>query len=269
MKTKIDLDIIDKLCRIERQKTHKSIIHIDDYPISPKESMLPKQPWSEGTLDAYLTVTKSAINLIDSTLQLTYTNKTDIKNILDFPCGHGRVLRGLRSYFKESNIYACDLDREGVDFCASNLGAIGVYSNLDPEKVVFDTKFDLIWCGSLFTHLNSDKWPSFFRFFDSVLRDQGILIFTYAGTYVKDLIEAGKHSINNQITSKDESILTDFYKDGFGYKSYKNNPDYGQTICSPEWMRKFLENLPNYRSVLHFERGWNGRQDVIAIVKEG
>ena len=59
----------------------------------------------------------------------------DVKRILDLPCGHGRVLRYLSAAFPEAEITACDIMREGVDFCASTFGAIPVYSQDDPQQI--------------------------------------------------------------------------------------------------------------------------------------
>ena len=85
--------------------------------------------------------------------------------ILDFPCGHGRVLRYLRAEFPQAEITACDLLRDGVDFCAANFGAIPVYSDPDPSRIGLPRDaFDLIWVGSLFTHFDAARWAKSFSF---------------------------------------------------------------------------------------------------------
>ena len=47
--------------------------------------------------------------------------------MLDFACGHGRVMRTLKAAFPDALLTACDIDRDGVDFCARTFGAAPVY----------------------------------------------------------------------------------------------------------------------------------------------
>ena len=90
-----------------------------DFPISPQETM----KWA-GDVSNYFVHAKSAINLIRAVLALVAKDKDSIRCILDFPCGHGRILRGLRTEFPEADIVAADLDRRGVKFCADTFGEI-------------------------------------------------------------------------------------------------------------------------------------------------
>ena len=75
------------------------------------------------------------------------------ESILDFVCGHGRVLRSLAADFPRAGLTAADVDSGGVNFCAKTFGAVPMYFNTDFSRLVFNTKFDLIWVGSVFTHL--------------------------------------------------------------------------------------------------------------------
>lgn len=64
--------------------------------------------------------------------------------ILDLPSGAGRVLRALRAGFPDASIVACDLMRDGVDFCAREFGAIPVYAAADVGSGTGPDRFDLI-----------------------------------------------------------------------------------------------------------------------------
>src|SRR5262249_37742284 len=98
----------------------------------------------------YFAVGRSALWNIARTLDHTAGGSSQPKRILDLPCGHGRVLRYLRAAFPEAEITACDLLADGVDFCASTFGAIGVYSDTDLSLIKLPKdNFDLIWVGSL------------------------------------------------------------------------------------------------------------------------
>jgi SAM-dependent methyltransferase len=97
----------------------------------------------------YFDVGRSALDCIKSALTTAHIAPT---SILDLPCGHGRICRMLRALFPDAHLAACDLDRDAVDFCAAQFNATPVYSHEDIRRVSLDQCFDLIWCGSLFTH---------------------------------------------------------------------------------------------------------------------
>src|SRR4029453_405200 len=132
--------------------------------ISPADQML------SGALDRehYFDCGRSALECINKALLIASIPPKRIKRILDLPCGHGRVLRHLKAAFPEAEIAACDLLRDGVDFCSSTFGATAIYSCDEPEAIPLKPEsFDLIWVGSLFTHLDAPLWSRFL----AVLRD--------------------------------------------------------------------------------------------------
>src|SRR5712691_11392714 len=101
----------------------------------------------------YYKVGLSAIRCIEEAIDAA--NFTIVKRVLDLPCGHGRVLRFLVQRFPEAKFTASDLDRKGVDFCAQMFGAEAVHPEQDLDQFSLERQFDLIWCGSLVTHLNA------------------------------------------------------------------------------------------------------------------
>src|SRR5262245_60754125 len=106
--------------------------------ISPNDDML------AGDQDNYFRVGRSALDCISLSLQAAGKPASDVRYILDLPCGHGRVLRYLRAAFPGAEITACDLLRDGVDFCAATLGAIPVYSHDEPARIpLAEDGFDL------------------------------------------------------------------------------------------------------------------------------
>ena len=105
-----------------------------------------------------------------------------VGSILDLPSGHGRVLRYLTAAFPEANVVACDIDRDAVDFCAATLGAQPVYSAVHPSDIQLDREFDVIWVGSLLTHLDAPFCDEFLDFFARHLSNGGVLVMSFHGT---------------------------------------------------------------------------------------
>src|SRR5437016_10513244 len=100
----------------------------------------------------YFKVGLSAIRCIDAAIHQGCLDRVD--NILDLPCGGGRVLRFLAVHYS-AKIWAGDLQRDMVGFCAREFGAVPVHSSTDFDQLSIVQSFDIIWCGSLVTHLNA------------------------------------------------------------------------------------------------------------------
>jgi SAM-dependent methyltransferase len=203
-----------------------------------------------GDLDVYLAVGRSALHVIESTLGAAGCDSPE--SILDLPCGHGRVLRHLRHRWPDARIVCCDLDRSGVDFCAAHFNAEPVYSRTDPAEIPISDRFDLIWVGSLLTHLDEPLWREFLRFFFDRLTTDGLLIFTTHGRFD---------------ATRDTAIASaawDFARVGFGYYEPADRPGYGLSYASPAWVFHLVSQHPG-RLVTYWERGWNDHQDVVAV----
>lgn len=185
------------------------------------------------------------------------------RTVLDMPCGHGRVLRVLRRAMPHAEFTACDLDRDGVDFCHAEFGATPVYSEVDLNRVVFATPFDLIWCGSLLTHLDAAGWLATFRLVIRSLRPGGIAVVTFHGRWAEYLLRTGNpYSLSRDQT---EALLDSHAKTGFGYVDYQGQSGYGISLSSPAWVLAAIAPWPELRVVALAERQWDDHQDVIAV----
>jgi len=229
--------------------------------ISPKDKR-----FFPNHIESYLAVGESALESIKIAMLIAKKEVQSIRNILDLPCGHGRVLRMLRAYFPDSRIVACDLDKNGVDFCHKTFNAIPVYSEKKTDQISIKEKFDLIWCGSLFTHLNIDDMQDFLLFFESILSSQGILVFTTHGRRSIDLIKKGKdYGLDSKKLTK---LVEDFENNGFGFQQYEGQEDYGISESSPMYVLSRLQRLTSLRLLAYTEWGWDNHQDVISCIKE-
>ena len=187
-------------------------------------------------------------------------------SILDFGCGHGRVLRSLAADFPHARLIAADLDAGGVNFCAKTFGAVPVYSNTDLSRLSFNSRFDLIWVGSVFTHLRAERWLSFWELFRSALTEDGLLVFsTHCGEVARRLRE-GQCRWYGLEPERAAEILEGYDKRGFGYSDYRKSRDYGVSVSSPEWVSQQIVEV-GYEPVLCQKNGWDDCQDVWAAVK--
>ena len=184
-------------------------------------------------------------------------------SVLDLPCGHGRVLRALKAAFPDANFTACDLDEYGVDFCARTFGATGVYSNVDPRKIRIQAKFDLIWVGSLFTHLSGDRWSSFLDLFSAILAKDGLLFFSTHGDFVVERLERFP-KFYGLSPEQIKTIKLQYTKGGFGYANSRENPGHGISLSTAEWVKQLLR-LNSLDLVAFTPTAWDKHQDVWAV----
>jgi SAM-dependent methyltransferase len=209
----------------------------------------------------YFYVAYSALACIQG-LRTNQSGET-FTSILDLPCGHGRVLRALKAAFPKANFTACDLDEHGVDFCVRKFGATGAYSDVDPRKIRIQAKFDLIWVGSLFTHLNGDRWSSFLNLFSSILAKDGILFFSTHGDFVVGRLERFP-KFYGLSPEQIEMVKLQYSKGGFGYADYRKNPGYGISLSSAEWVKKLLM-LSSFDLAAFIPTAWDKHHDVWAV----
>ena len=200
-------------------------------------------------------------------LAMAAARKTEVRNILDIPCGHGRALRYLAAAFPHARLTACDLDRDGVDFCARTFGAQPVYSDVDPRLVEFDGKFDLIWVGSLFTHLPEERWNHFLEAFTSWLQPGGLLVFSTHGREIARCIRAHKVHYGGLAAGEADNLVTEYEAHGFSFRPYTDRPGYGISLSSLAWICTELQRHPALQLVMLKERGWFNHHDAVACVR--
>ncbi len=155
----------------------------------PNTSISPHDEMFSGNSEHYFSVGRSALLNIRCALQLAGASPP--KRVLDLPCGHGRVMRTLKAEFADAEISACDINLDGVQFCCQEFGAVPIPSHRDCSQIPLKGEYDLIWCGSLITHLDAIRTRDLLRFFAAHLTSGGVLVFTTHGRRSVDLFRAG------------------------------------------------------------------------------
>jgi SAM-dependent methyltransferase len=201
----------------------------------------------------YFKIGLRAIQSINAAL--AQANLTDVRTILDLPSGGGRVLRFLSARFPAAKITACDIQRDAVDFCGEHLGAEPVYSSANLNEISLEAKFDLIWCGSLMTHLNRGPMIDLLKFFKRHLSAGSLLVFTTHGDFVAARLPQKEFDY------------------GFGFAPwpkgiYDSTSEFGVSLTSPDWIDGQVRMVGGMRKVYFASRGWDDHQDVFGFVRE-
>ena len=246
--------------RTERQRARlaadsaaaeRTLLDAVDPRISPHDAMY------TGDGRHYFSVGLDAIRAIDTAAPAAAPAR-----ILDLPCGHGRVLRFLKARFPDASITACDLDPDGIAFCADSFGALAAQSSTELEQLELPGPFDLIWCGSLVTHLDEHRNAALLALFERELSPDGVALMTTHGELVAARLRTGD---SYQLEPDDAAAaLAAYDATGFGYADYPWSPGYGVSISSRDWIDAAATraglNVTRYE-----ERGWDDHQDVVAL----
>lgn len=228
--------------------------------LAPNDGMV-----AAGLEEQYFDIGRRALELIRFSAQLC--DKPHYPEILDLPCGHGRVMRWLRAHYGYARITGCDLDRDGVDFCTKEFGAVPVYSEPDLRKLPFNAQFDLIWVGSLLTHLPLEQWLIALDCFVRWTKECGVLVFTTQGRCFTSLLSRGQRNVTENVDKP--ALIEEFARTGFAYQPYfeSKEGDYGVAVTSPEWLQRVLQRYPDMIMRAYLEESW-GMQDVVILYKK-
>src|SRR4030095_2041450 len=120
--------------------------------ISPNDGMF------ANDITHYISVGTSALENIESALIAANKSFDSLRSVLDFPSGHGRVLRSLVTKVSPEKITACDIDADAIKFCEKEFHCKKILSNQNISKIQFPEHYTLIWVGSLFTHFDKEAF---------------------------------------------------------------------------------------------------------------
>lgn len=248
----------------------------DNYLNSDLNSNLDATDKENSTLDVaskrmYFKIGFDAVKIVKDVF--VSAGKTEPKRILDLPCGSGRVTRHLRLLFPKSEIVGCDLYASHVDFCSENFGTKAAYSKMDLDLLNLGF-FDLIFCGSLLTHLPLKQFNKCLTFLKRSLGPNGVAIITLEGRHTLHIQEWKWKLCPDAVF---ETARLAFEQTGFGFSNYSErvketfhkNDEYGVALVSPIFYFRELYRDPQVRILNFSERKWNDHQDVLVISRPG
>lgn len=251
----------DNIKFIERRVRAYSETAID-FSISQHEDMFAFG--AEEAMSHYQSVGRSAVDAI--VRALFSAQKSDFHNVLDLPCGGGRVTRHLCALFPEAAMHVGDINPNKVEAVTRAFNASPVQPGprfTEPSA----TKFDLIWVGSLFTHLGDQFFREAFKWYVDALANDGLLIITLHGrTHEYRQTHHSPHVAPEVWGAASES----FHSEGFGFIPYEPaSPEgpyaIGTTVTSPAWIMRLVEERSDIRIVSYEEAGWVGAHDLLVV----
>jgi SAM-dependent methyltransferase len=245
------------LARPELSTADRELLRRTDSRVHPYDDMY------AGDGFMYFWAGIAAVRAIDAALDAACADPPGA--ILDMPCGFGRVMRALAARFPAASITGCDIHPISVRFCSRRFRSQPAISSPAFEQLAFPDSFDLVWCGSLVTHLSPSRTLALVDLFARSCRRGGLVVFTTHGEYIAEMVRAGD---GYRLDPGDVPVVLDDYeRTGYGYANYPWEQEYGVSLISPQWIRTHVDGRSRLEQVWHAERGWGGGHDVFAFRK--
>jgi SAM-dependent methyltransferase len=158
----------------------------DGLPLPPPEMLA--LVTGNYSIPNYLEGTRRVSGLITRTLEANGIEIGSLREILDFGCGSGRVIRRWKD-LSGVRLFGVDYNPYLVEWCRTTLPFASFQSNSSMQPLDFaDESLDFIYSFSVFTHLDLESQAFWMNELIRVLRPGGFLFFTVHGTaYVGDL----------------------------------------------------------------------------------
>jgi ubiquinone/menaquinone biosynthesis C-methylase UbiE len=174
------LQVLDKTTANRRGQNDKA-----DLPVPPEYL------W-EGygkTAEIYLGSGKEHTEKMMGVLNSAGVSIDKTNRILDFGCASGRMIRWLADFAEEREIWGVDLNAHHIVWCQDNLNPPFNFATVttQPHLPFEDRYFDLIYCGSVFTHID-DLAEAWLLEIKRIMRPGGNLYVTIHDKHTADLI---------------------------------------------------------------------------------
>jgi len=208
---------------------------------------------SNPRLDQYDMVGESAVRAIYSVLAAAPTEA--VWRVLDFGCGHGRVARHLRAFFPTAEMWFADSKPSCFNFCAETFRGTAIESPADFDELELPTGLDLIWVGSVFTHVDLGRMVALHGKLLDALGPGGVLVATFHGRRMYEITKSQERW---------RELIREYEESGVAYQSYDREDlgDWGMSLTSVSSVIGLCRD--DSRLVGYVETGWANLQDVAA-----
>jgi SAM-dependent methyltransferase len=118
------------------------------------------------------------------------------KQILEWGCGSGRVLRHIPRLIPGAAVFGCDYDEAAVKWASAHLSSVVTELNgLNPPLRFDDDSFDCVFALSVFTHLSLDLHGTWLHEVERILEPGGVFVFTTHGDHFRPQLGADERRV--------------------------------------------------------------------------
>lgn len=176
------------------------------------------------------------------------------KSFLDFGSGYGRVTRFLPfALGKDIEVFTSEVKSEAVAFNENELGFKSIHHGSQAESFPTDRQFDVIFAGSIFSHLPEKMLEEWLAKLTEVLSPNGLFLFTTHNTTLDKSLD---NSIDIHYTTNSEDAVLNMVSDHLSDTS-----EYGTTYISDKKIDQLMGDLNLSHATKH--KAFGNLQDVV------
>jgi SAM-dependent methyltransferase len=197
-----------------------------------------QQNWTGGS---GLPLLRLTCNFVRSTAyNFTRLTKHDLTDatILDYGCGYGRMLRIMSYFTSEKNLYGVDPWDRSLEECLKCGLTENIFLShyLPLDLPLGNTKFDLIYAFSVFTHTSQRATYASLNALRQYISSNGLLVITIRPVEYWNAFEGLADELRKDLIRRHRS-------EGFAFWPHNRPPidgdiTYGETSMTLDWIRQ-------------------------------
>lgn len=249
---------LDNLPLLRAYLTEQFPAGVPDLRIHPNDEMV--QQWGSAderdhdhALVYYFRGARFPEHAIQQVARWRFGGLERVERLLDFAAGYGRVTRMLLRHLPPSRVTVTEINHEAVLFQRNEFGVDARLSTTEPEDFRCEQRFDLIYAGSLFTHLPERTFRKWIRKLWSLRNPRGVFIFSLH---------------NERAILEDGTAPPDFLFVEESHSRFVDPSEYGNTYISKSHLERMLTEELGQCSFLRIPRGLASYQDLCIVVPE-
>ena len=201
---------------------------------------------------SFLSIGQGCAQLIEQRVNSMGVDLAHACRVLDFGCGCGRTLRWMLARFPRVEFHGADVDEEAIQWCRANLGTARFIPNRPAPPLPYaDGHFEVIYCFSVFTHLDESMQDAWLAELNRLLSPSGVLLLTVHGDQAARILDAEGHAalqaagFLHRRSPKLKGITPDWYHTTWHTREY------------------IVERLARWSDDIHYEEVAGGAQAIV------
>jgi 2-polyprenyl-3-methyl-5-hydroxy-6-metoxy-1,4-benzoquinol methylase len=210
------------------------------------------------SVDEFLHIGKGCAELIQRHVQESGVDLRVAQRVLDFGCGCGRTLSWFLARNGVTEFHGADVDAEAIAWCTSHLPSGHFLASTPLPPLPYATgHFDVVYCLSVFTHLNETMQDSWLAELSRILKPGGLLLLTVYGQSATGALDAdGQRLLKTQgfvhrRSQKLRGLVPEWYHTTWHSRQY------------------IVKRLGKWFKDIRYREVPDGKQDVITARKAG
>ena len=162
-----------------------------------------------------------------------------LQSVMDFASGWGRLTRVLEQKLQPKQIWVSDIYHDAVAWQGDVFGVNTLPSTTSPETLKHDQRHDIVFVGSMFSHLPSGLFEGWLQRLYAMLRPGGVLAFSvHDANILPPEQPADAKGITYLKFSESASLDADIYGMSYVTEAFVGNAiSQLSSITSPSWRR--------------------------------